>query len=60
VDTMPRDVTVFFDELRPRGQTTTAQPVLADVQALLWVVEPPNTPLGTSGQIWLDHIRYER
>jgi hypothetical protein len=60
VDTMPRDVTVFFDELKPRGATTTAAPVLANVQTLMWVLEPPNTPLGATGQIWLDHIRYGR
>jgi hypothetical protein len=55
-----RDVTIFFDELRPRGRTTTARPERADVQSLLWVVEPPHTPLGSSGQIWLDDIRYGR
>lgn len=60
VDTAPREVTVFFDDLHPRGTTATGKPALRDVQALLWVVEPPNTPLGASGQVWLDHVRYGR
>lgn len=60
VDEMPRDITVFFDEMRPIGDTTTKRPVPSEIQALLWVVEPPNTPLGSSGQVWLDNVRYGR
>jgi len=58
VDEMPREITVFFDDMRSRGEATTKLPAVSDIQALLWVVEPPNTPLGTSGQVWLDNIRY--
>jgi len=60
VDDSLREVTVFFDDLTPRGTTTTRRPVLSDVQALMWVVEPPPAMLGTNGQIWLDNIRYGR
>ena len=59
-DDTQRDITIFFDELKPRGNTSTPTPVLADVQALMWVLEPPNTALGTSGQVWIDHVRYGR
>ena len=55
---MPREITVFFDEMRPRGETTTKQLAVSEVQALLWVIEPPNTPLGASGQVWFDNVRY--
>jgi hypothetical protein len=58
IDDEPRELTVFFDDLRPRGSTTTPQPVLSEVQALMWVLEPPHTALGSSGQVWLDNIRY--
>lgn len=58
IDDMPREVTLFFDEMRPVGETTTKQPTLSEVQALLWVVAAPNTPLGASGQVWLDNVRY--
>jgi hypothetical protein len=34
--------------------------VLAKVQAILWVIEPVNTPMGGSGQIWIDNVRYGR
>jgi len=60
VDEMPREIALFFDEMRPMGETTTKQPTLSEVQALLWVVAPPNTPLGASGQVWLDNVRYGR
>jgi hypothetical protein len=59
-DDQPREITVFFDDLRPHGSTTTPQPVLSEVQALMWVLEPPHTALGTNGQVWLDDIRYGR
>jgi len=60
VDEMSREIALFFDEMRPMGETTTKQPTLSEVQALLWVVAPPNTPLGASGQVWLDNVRYGR
>ena len=60
IDEMPREITLFFDEMRPVGETTTKQPTLSEVQALLWVVAAPNTPLGASGQLWLDNVRYGR
>jgi len=60
VDDMPRDVTVFFDEMTPRGFTSTRRPELSEVQAVMWVIEPPHTALGASGQVWLDNIRYGR
>ena len=58
VDEIPREITVFFDDMRSRGEATTKLPAVPEIQALLWVVEPPNTPLGASGQVWLDNIRY--
>jgi hypothetical protein len=60
VDEMPRDVTVFFDEMTPIGVTTTRRPELADVQALLWVIEPTHTMMGSNGQVWIDNVRYGR
>jgi hypothetical protein len=58
-DTM-RDISVFFDEMTPIGPTSRRRPVLADVQAILWVIEPVNTALGSSGTIWIDDVRYGR
>lgn len=60
VDEQRRDVTVFFDDMKPAGFTTTRRPLLSGVQSLMWVVGAPNTLPGTSGQVWLDDVRYGR
>ena len=60
LDDMPRDITVFIDELTPRGVTAQRRPDLSKVQALLWVIESTNTALGSSGQVWIDNVKYGR
>ncbi len=60
VDTTPREITVFFDELVPRGATKTTRPPLAEVQWVLFVVDTVNTPSGTAGRVFVDDVRYER
>jgi hypothetical protein len=58
LDQMPRDVTVFFDDMIPRGPTTARRPTLADVRSVLFVVDSVNSKPGTSGQFWIDDVRY--
>ena len=60
IDDTPRQVTIFFDDLTPRGQTTQRRPVLSDVRDLLFVIDTVNTRPGTSGVIWLDDVKYAR
>jgi hypothetical protein len=60
LDQQPRAITVFFDELTPRGMTTPAQPDLVGVDTVLFVVDTVNSKPGSSGQFWLDEIRYGR
>jgi hypothetical protein len=60
VATEPRDVTVYFDDLRPEGATPRDLPTLASVDSVLLVVDTTNTPLGGSGRIWIDDVRYAR
>jgi hypothetical protein len=60
LDTEPRQVTVYFDDLRPRGVTTRAQPDLSKIQAILFVLDTVNTTLGGNGTIWIDDVRYGR
>ena len=60
VDQTPRDVSIVFDDMSAEGATSTQRPVLSEVQALLWVIDSIHTALGSSGQVWLDDIRYER
>jgi hypothetical protein len=56
----PREVTVYFDDMTPRGTTSRPRPNLADIQAVLFVVDTVNTPLGGNGTIWIDDLRYGR
>jgi hypothetical protein len=60
VDETPREATVFFDEMRPRGATSAARPDLAKVDRVLFVVDSTTTPAGSNGLIWIDEIAYER
>jgi hypothetical protein len=56
----PREVTVYFDDMTPRGPTSRPQPNLATAQAVLFVMETVNTTLGGNGTIWIDDVRYGR
>jgi hypothetical protein len=60
VDTVPREISVWFDEMRPRGMTSTPKPLLEKIQSVLFVIDTVNTPAGTAGQLTLDDVRYER
>ena len=60
LDTSPRTIAVFFDDLRPTGVTSTPSPVLEDVEEILFVVDTVNTPIGASGTLWIDDVRYGR
>jgi hypothetical protein len=56
----PREVTVYFDDMKPRGTTSQPQPNLAASQAVLFVLDTVNTPLGGNGRLWIDDVRYGR
>jgi hypothetical protein len=60
LDEQGRDFTVFFDDMRPRGPTSQERPDLAQVHAVMFVVETVNTKPGTAGQIWIDDVKYAR
>ena len=60
LDEMPRALTVYFDDLRAAGATRTERPPLDAVDSVLFVVDTVNTPLGGSGRIWIDEVKYGR
>lgn len=60
LDTEPREITVYFDDLRPVGMTPRDLPTLAHVDSILFVVDMVNTLLGGNGRIWIDDVRYAR
>jgi hypothetical protein len=58
LDPADREITVYFDDMTPRGVTSRPRPTLANVQSILFVVDTVNTPLGGNGTIWIDNVRY--
>lgn len=58
LDEMPRAVTVFFDDMRPRGTTSARGPDLAAVASVLFAVDTVNAAPGSSGQLWIDDVIY--
>jgi hypothetical protein len=58
LDSTRRDITVYFDDLTPRGATASRLPSLAEVQSVLFVIDTVNTPLGGSGRFWIDDVKY--
>ena len=59
VEDTARTVTIAFDEMLAMG-TATGRPSLEDVRDLLFVVDTVHAKQGSSGQVWLDEIRYVR
>ena len=60
IDDQPRQAAVFFDEFRPIGMTSQRRPPLAAIRDVLFVVDTVNTKPGTSGQFWVDDVKYGR
>jgi len=60
LDETARPITVMFDDMMPRGATTSARPALSVVRDVLFVIDTVNTRPGGSGQLWLDEVKYGR
>jgi hypothetical protein len=59
LDDTARSVTIPFDRMLPLG-VATGGPALQDIRDLLFVVDTVHAKQGSSGQVWLDEIRYVR
>ncbi len=55
-----REITVSFDDMLPRGETSRPRPLLANVESVLFVLDTVNTPLGGNGTLWLDDVKYAK
>jgi hypothetical protein len=60
VDEQSREVTVFFDAVRPAGPTATRRMPLASVRDVLFVFDTVNAQPGASGQFRIDDVKYGR
>ena len=55
-DLTPRAVVIPLQEFEPVDSSTTQQPLVARVRALLFVVDTVNSAPGASGEIWLSDV----
>jgi hypothetical protein len=60
LDETARQVVVFFDDVRPVGQTAQRRLPLAHVRDVLFVVDTVNMKPGSAGQFWIDDVQYGR
>jgi hypothetical protein len=60
IDETARPITIFFDDMRPRGVTAQPRPDLGRVQSVLFVVDAVNADTGTNGLFVVDDVRYGR
>jgi hypothetical protein len=60
LDGTARQVAVFFDDVRPVGDTAQRRLPLAEVRDVLFVVDTVNTKPGSAGQFWIDDVQYGR
>lgn len=59
LDDTPRTIAVFLDDMTPVGQAA-GRPVPSGIHDVLFVVDTVNAAPGSSGQIWIDDIKYAR
>jgi hypothetical protein len=58
VDQTPRQITVMFADMTPRGFATVPRPALDRVDTVLFVVDTINAAPGSNGQMWLDDVAF--
>jgi hypothetical protein len=60
LDETSRQVSVFFDDVRPVGVTVQRRLPVDSVRDVLFVVDTLNANPGTAGQFWVDDVKYGR
>lgn len=60
LDQTAREISVFFDDVRPAGPTAQRRLSVASVRDVLFVVDTVNARPGGAGQFWIDDVKYGR
>jgi hypothetical protein len=60
LDPVERDIVIPLAEMRPAESGTPAIAPLSTIATVVFLVDQLHTPIGTSGQIWLGDVRYQR
>ena len=58
VDETPRDLSVFLDDLRPIGPTSSWKANLSKADTLLLVVDTTNARPGAAGRVRFEDLRW--
>jgi hypothetical protein len=59
LDHRTREMVVKFADLVPVADAPPVPP-LSEIEAVLFVVDPTHTPLGSAGSFWIDEVRFGR
>lgn len=60
LDQTSRQFTVYFDDMAPRGATSTPRPVLNRIGSVLFVIDTRNADTGSNGQFTIDDVKFAR
>ena len=60
VDDTLREIAIPFEEMLPLPATAPRVAPLPRIITIMFVVDTLHTPLGSSGNIWIDGVRYQR
>jgi hypothetical protein len=60
LDDTLREIVIPFEEMLPLPASAPRVAPLARIITIMFVVDTLHTPLGSSGNIWIDDVRYQR
>jgi hypothetical protein len=60
IDDTLREIAIPFEEMLPIPESAPRVAPLARILTIMFVVDTLHTPLGSSGNIWIDDLRYQR
>ena len=60
LDEMVRDISIPFEEMLPSPPQAPRQVPLDRILTIMFAIDTVHTPLGTTGDIWIDAVRYQR
>ena len=60
IDDTLREIAIPFEDMLPLPESAPRVAPLRRILTIMFVVDTLHTPLGSSGNIWIDNLRYQR
>ena len=60
LDETLRDISIPFEEMLPTPAAAPRAVPLSRIISIMFVIDTVHTPLGTTGNVWIDDVRYQR